>query len=259
MPEHSEVRIIAENLKKFVDKEVKAVKWIGNHPKVDHFIIESLRSEWDRWKAIHCKGKVIWIELNGPDNFLLCRLGMTGGFSTIEEKHSHLEFKFSDGSLFFNDIRKFGSLRYVFGADLDKVINSLGWDPIRESKSWNQINWGRPNDSICKSLMDQSKFAGVGNYIKSEALYQAKIHPETKIKDLSQKNKENIMQAIKDIINKSYQFGGNSLKNWKDINSTSGEFSKELKVYGKKFDPNGKPIFKSRTSDGRTSWWANYG
>ena len=38
--------------------------------------------------------------------------------------------------------------------------------------------------------MDQKFFPGVGNYIKSEALYLAKIHPEEKWKNINIKSKK---------------------------------------------------------------------
>ena len=41
--------------------------------------------------------------------------------------------------------------------------------------------------SVCSALMNQSFFPGVGNYIKSEALYAAKLHPEKKWGELSDK------------------------------------------------------------------------
>ena len=36
----------------------------------------------------------------------------------------------------------------------------------------------KPHQKICKILLNQKLFPGVGNYIKSETLYLTNIHPE---------------------------------------------------------------------------------
>ena len=54
------------------------------------------------------------------------------------------------------------------------VMND-GWDKNKARKKLNAI----PNALICDALLEQDIFAGVGNIIKNEILYRARIHPES--------------------------------------------------------------------------------
>ena len=85
--------------------------------------------------------------------------------------------------------------------------------------------------SVCSILMDQRFFPGVGNYIKSEALYATKLHPEKQWGKLSSKKLKELLLSTKDIMQSSYFSGGAELKDFKNPFHTS-KF--ELKVYGKK-------------------------
>lgn len=95
------------------------------------------------------------------------------------------------------------------------------------------FNKGKAKEKIKNSkkliidiLLDQETFAGVGNIIKNEALFRAKIHPLSignKIED------EAIDNLINEVVLFSYEFYlsrklGKSLKD-------------KLKIYGKKFCP----------------------
>jgi formamidopyrimidine-DNA glycosylase len=100
--------------------------------------------------------------------------------------------------------------------------------------------------------MNQSFFPGVGNYIKSEALYAAKIHPEKKWVDLSPKKVKQLLLSTQDIMQRSFTSGGAELKDFKNPFHVS-EF--ELKVYGKKEDEYGNEVISSTTSDQRKSWY----
>lgn len=42
-----------------------------------------------------------------------------------------------------------------------------------------------PREKVCDVLMDQEIFAGLGNIMKNEILFQAKLHPEAKVEHLS--------------------------------------------------------------------------
>ena len=100
--------------------------------------------------------------------------------------------------------------------------------------------------------MDQRFFPGVGNYIKSEALYAAKLHPEKQWGKLSSKKVKELLLATKDIMQRSFASGGAELKDFKNPFHVS-KF--ELKVYGNKEDRYGNEVVSSTTSDQRKSWY----
>jgi len=101
--------------------------------------------------------------------------------------------------------------------------------------------------------MDQHFVAGIGNYIKCEALYYAKVHPESQLKDLSaEKIAETIMQAQK-VAKLSLKYGGNTIRDYVDLDGNRGTFAKMLQVYGQTKDPELNDVIRIKTSDGRTT------
>ena len=49
-------------------------------------------------------------------------------------------------------------------------------------------------------LMDQSVTAGIGNWMADEIFYQARIHPEKKVKELSEGEIKLIFEVMKEVI-----------------------------------------------------------
>ena len=200
-------------------------------------------------------GKNIFIPLTNGQYFNF-HLGMTGGWSEVNVKHCH--FKVSSGSkvLFFKDVRKFGKMRILSADELEKK-HFKEFDLLNQHYDYNKHQEYlkkkvSPNKSVCSTLMDQRFFPGVGNYIKSEALYAAKIHPEKKWGRLSSTKKKDLLNKTQAIMQSSYASGGAELKDFKNPFHTS-DF--ELKVYGKKKDSHGFEIVSKLTSDQRKSWF----
>ena len=73
------------------------------------------------------------------------------------------------------------------------------WDPVKARKKLKAI----PKEMICDALLDQQIFSGVGNIIKNEVLYRAKIHPENLIKDIPALK---LSVVIKEARNYSFDF-----------------------------------------------------
>ena len=84
------------------------------------------------------------------------------------------------------------------------------------------------NEMIGDVLMDQNLFAGVGNIIRIEALYHAKIHPESLVKQIPEKK---LIFLLKMIIDYGEEF----------LNLLKTDTVKEAAlVYGKKVCPKDK-------------------
>ncbi|MBU5682438.1 MAG: hypothetical protein KQA34_01875 [Candidatus Aenigmarchaeota archaeon] len=69
---------------------------------------------------------------------------------------------------------------------------------------------------VCDVLLDQSIFAGVGNIIKNEALFRAKIHPLSIAKKLNENLIDNLIEEVVNFSNIFYlcRKEGKSLKNF---------------------------------------------
>jgi endonuclease-8 len=64
------------------------------------------------------------------------------------------------------------------------------------------------NKPLGALLLDQSFLAGVGNYLRAEILYVARLSPTTKPRDMDPFNKRALAQAALDLSRRSLQTGG---------------------------------------------------
>ena len=101
-------------------------------------------------------------------------LGMSGWYQYDDEKHNHIEFIFSNFSIYFNDYRNFGTLIFCYRDNLKK-LDTLGPDILSENNNIEQflkrIERKRNDTIIGAAIMDQKVSAGVGNYIRAEGFY----------------------------------------------------------------------------------------
>ena len=103
--------------------------------------------------------------------------------------------------------------------------------------------------------MNQSHISGIGNYLKSEILYESEISPFRVINSLSIKEIEILYTNIIKIANNSYKSGGATIRNYSNINSEEGTYTFQFKVYQMKKDPLGNIVQKIETKDKRTTHW----
>lgn len=230
-------------------------------------------------RNVFTKGKLMYWSFSN-DWHMLCTFGMTGQWSPSAGKHACIEFTLDSAfvpntdrvasHVYFNDPRHFGTIKFVNSyAKANLKISSLGWDPLQDSLDDVKINdttytgW-RPylNRTIMKSnkpigqlLMDQSIFAGVGNYIRAEALYQAKMSPWRLGSQFTPKDLEALYEAITSVMKESYDHQGATILTYKDAYGAEGKYSSCFKVYGKSKDPLGNTIKKEDTPDKRTIHW----
>ena len=84
-------------------------------------------------------------------------------------------------SLVFSDMIGYGTLKVTTKEELDTKLKSLGPCWLTNRPTFDQfeqiITKEKGTRPLVKTLMDQKRFSGVGNYILSEALYRARIHP----------------------------------------------------------------------------------
>src|SRR5690606_34985802 len=134
-------------------------------------------------------------------------------------------------------------------------LKSIGTDllqtevPDDEFKS--KLMYYASEKTISEALMNQSIFSGVGNYLKAESLYLARISPNRKVAHLSDDEFANLNQAVRSLIRESYQSGGSTLQTYKDLYGNTGNFSSRFAVYGQKQDPKGNKVEKTKTKHGR--------
>ena len=206
-----------------------------------HFLNTSLKSLHPAHASLHLPQKIISIQNKGKFVYLLLQNniaigitpGMTGhlffpdhSFKTMEcyvyhEKHNHAQFVTTKGSFFFNDPRKFGRIKVFTTEELKKKLDDLGPDLLRNlpkmslSQFQERLNTYRPGKPIADLLLDQSFIAGVGNYLRAEALYLAKIHPLRKVGALSTLDVARLKRSLERVGRESYEAQKKNLHTYK--------------------------------------------
>lgn len=257
MPEGPEVKLFVENLNQnFRYYQIKSIEVLsGRYIKKPILNLKTLVGK--EIQSFNCKGKFIWFDLD--DVIVFNTLGMTGNWSRTKTYHSRIEIKFYENdTLYFNDIRNFGTFQIKSKEDLLKKLKSLGPDMLSSPPSSSQfisLLRKKSNKDICSVLMNQSVISGVGNYIKAESLWYAKINPYATISSLTDENIETLRKAILFVINKAYQRDGASIKDYYTFDNETGSATFEFVVYGKSKDYNGHEVIKEQTLDKRTTHW----
>ncbi|MCX6718198.1 MAG: bifunctional DNA-formamidopyrimidine glycosylase/DNA-(apurinic or apyrimidinic site) lyase [Candidatus Staskawiczbacteria bacterium] len=147
--------------------------------------------------------------------------------------------------LALSDARKFAKVELWKTDDLLKDFEKLGPEPLEKSFTFSKfkkalLRPSPPSDpkgtplrqgKVKQVIMDPSVIAGIGNIYASEALWQAKIHPEKSVAKLSGKELELLYQAIRKVLALAVKLGGESFSDYRKPDGTKGDFDTERKVY----------------------------
>jgi DNA-formamidopyrimidine glycosylase len=263
MPEGPECRRIAESLAKFVsNKEISGVEILsGRYTKKMPSGFEAIKENLPvRVAGIGVHGKFIYWILQ-KEFSIWNTLGMTGCWVTEEHPHNRVKFSFSDGNyLYFQDQRNFGTLKFVRGKhQLIEKLQSLGPDMLSQEVSAEEFirQVRRKNKyNICKVIMDQSVICGVGNYVKADSLWLARINPHSSVSDISDAELETLNVSIQQVLKESYKTGGATIRTYQNLDGEKGEYASKFLVYNRKVDSEGNRVIREQTADGRTTHWS---
>ncbi len=163
----------------------------------------------------------------------------TGPLADPYNRFIHLVFSLSDKKhLVLSDTRKFAKV-FVLNTDmLDKHpdLKKLGPEPLEKSftyKVFKERVLKKPKGKIKTVLMDQELIAGIGNIYSDEALWIAGIHPLTLVEKIKETDLKNLYEAIKKVLKKSINLGGDSMSDYRDPFGEKGGYHKVQHVYGR--------------------------
>jgi DNA-formamidopyrimidine glycosylase len=211
---------------------------------------------------IRTKGKKIIIELDGH-LYLVVSLGMEGKFLREPDRHSNLWLEFApetgkDTMIYFSDSRHFAIFEILRSADeLESRLSQLGPDILQEDISWEQFraivrNRRIQRKEISEFLIDQKRISGIGNYLRAEILYRARIRPDRTLGQLSDEELDRIRTVAMATIRDAYRWNGLTIKSYWDLNGDKGMFP--VMVYGKSQDPDGNPVIITKRNDRAIHW-----
>jgi formamidopyrimidine-DNA glycosylase len=197
-------------------------------------------------KDIVKKGKVLFLIFE-KGWVVIVKFGMTAWLSAKEDEPNVI-FDFGQQKLFYKDIRQFGTLTFTKDPMIIlKEIDKIAPDVLDKSTNFEQIKDRiQSSKSMDQILMDQKiVLSGIGNIMKSEILYDAKINPKRKGKDLSEDEWKRVLSSSKKIAKRML----NNLQKNKEA------FSGVIKVYEQETDKSGNRIENYLSRDGRRTYW----
>ena len=258
MPELPEVEVVKRSLiNKTQNLIVKAVKINDGRLryKIDRKKIKKIIGL--KFKKISRRSKYLLFFFN-KDIVMLVHLGMTGKFFFVnnnrrkyktsfyydineekDKKHDHIIFDLSNNQkLIYNDIRKFGFIKFIKPANLNHNLHLkyLGPEPLSAKFNIEYFkNYIKGKERTIKNiLMDQKFISGLGNIYVNEILFYSGVRPTKKIKKLTDVEIYKIIKFSKKIISKAIVLGGSSIKDFSSSSGKKGSFQQYFSVYGKK-------------------------
>ncbi|HPR09362.1 MAG TPA: bifunctional DNA-formamidopyrimidine glycosylase/DNA-(apurinic or apyrimidinic site) lyase [Candidatus Saccharibacteria bacterium] len=205
--------------------------------------------------TVRRRAKVLLIDLNS-DYTLVTHLKMTGQLIYVSpqqrwgaghpnnsflhelpDKSTRVEFVFSDDSrLYFNDQRKFGWVKLVPTVEVENIdfMRRVGPEPLEDAFTAQQFILRlhrRRNTTIKAAILDQTVLAGVGNIYADESLWGAKIHPATRVRDVSDTQLTKLLTEIKSVMILSIEKGGSTDKNYRDAEGRKGSYLSFARVF----------------------------
>lgn len=245
MPELPEVETVRRTLLELIKGlEIKEVnvswpKMIKSPHDVEEF---KLRLIGQRFNDILRRGKFLVFQLD--DDVLISHLRMEGryGLFSIDEtvdKHTHVRFLFTNGKeLRYRDVRKFGTM-HLFPKGQEQInlpLSQLGVEPF--SKSFTPMLLRKllkkTTRNVKSALLDQTFIVGLGNIYVDEALFRARIHPETSANHLTIEEVTRLHDSIIQTLREAVDLGGSSIKTYVNGQGEMGMFQQTLFVYGRK-------------------------
>lgn len=270
MPEGPEVRHFAENINSIFAGKYLLRFWNENF---SHFRnLEKLQLP-SQLKRVYSRGKKIVFEFE--NGYLLSSLGLEGGWYLGDngvEKASTLfkslwgdrykeDYFITKHLLFYDDTRHFGWLEYFSTSEELEKRCDIGIDLLDSVlkgeinfETWKKALLRGKKSPICITLMEQKYIAGIGNYLRSDILYDADIDPMKETGKLSDDELHNLYKSSIRLIVKAYQEGGAD-GSYENLFDTRGKY--DCLVYGKKIAPCGNAVTTAKDKNGRTVWFVN--
>lgn len=169
------------------------------------------------------------VQIQVEDAFILANEGAGLRFHKENEsrpqKHQLL-IEFDDSSAISISVQMYGGIGCFKAGEIDNIYYKLAKDrpsPLSEKFDRNYFDGLILLPEVQKMsakafLATEQRIPGLGNGVLQDILYNAKIHPKRKIRDLSQKDKDNIFKSIKETLAEmTFQGGRDTEKDFSDV------------------------------------------
>lgn len=206
------------------------------------------------------RAKVLLIDL-GTAHTLVIHLKMTGQLvfvgaerfgaghpndslvGELPDRSTRVTIDFADGThLYFNDQRKFGWVKLYPTVEVPNIdfIKKVGPEPLEDDFTaqlfYDRLQ-RRKNTTIKAAILDQTVLAGVGNIYADEGLWGAKIHPATRVKDVSRKQVNDLWREIREVMTLAIEKGGSSNHTYINAEGKKGSYMDFARAFRREGQP----------------------
>jgi formamidopyrimidine-DNA glycosylase len=212
------------------------------------------------------RGKFLWLPLDdapdaiGPEAVMV-HLGMSGQMLLREpgapaERHERIRIAIEhpdhgELAVVFADQRTFGSLAidelvptpdgraggYGDPAPLvPRQAAHIARDPLDPAfdDALFRRRLAAKSSAVKRVLLDQTVVSGIGNIYADEALWAARVHPETLARELSTRTANRLLAEVRAVLAKALAEGGTSFDaQYVNVNGQAGYFAHSLNAYGR--------------------------
>lgn len=257
MPELPEVETVRRGLADLIiDKEVGSVA-VHDSPKsfpndtvaVKEFLLGATIV------AIRRRAKVLLIDID-TNYTLVIHLKMTGQLvyrdkttrfgaghpndsliGELPDRSTRVSIVFADGStLYFNDQRKFGWVKLYPTSEVPNIdfMKKVGPEPLEDiftAEVFIPRIRRRNGTTVKAAILDQTVLAGVGNIYADESLWGARLHPATRVKEVTGAQLATLLGEIKYVMNLSIEKGGSTDRNYVNVEGKRGSYIDFARVF----------------------------
>jgi len=180
-----------------------------------------------------------YLLINTDAGTAILHLGMTGSVFIVDRGtpagiHDHFDIDFDSGkALRFRDPRRFGSLFFSKRPLEHPLLANLGPEPLGDDFDGDYL-WRRSRNrrvSVKQFIMNAGIVVGVGNIYASESLFLAGINPKRAAGRISRQRYAALAEAIRDVLARSIEAGGTTLRDFYGGDGKPGYFRHKLEVY----------------------------
>jgi len=186
--------------------------------------------------------------------------------------HLNVELVMDNGlKAYFYDQLSFGTVKIICDKkDLDKKLKELGPDIMDDSTTFDifkqQITKGASSSKggkgagkggrdggkmIGNVIVNQKLISGIGNYLRSDALWMAKISPFRKVDDINDNELELIYKSVRALMWGDYNYDEAVKKGYVNKGfKIPHDYGREFFVYRQDTDLNGNKVSKKELFEG---------
>lgn len=243
MPELPEVETIKRQLNQIMPFEIKSFTMSEVSDSIIHTKMSALKGKVIL--EVQRKGKMLNFLLSDKRH-ILSHLGMTGSWriskDKITVKHTHLQFSGAVNGekmyLAYVDPRRFGHMYLYNEVQAEHKLSELGTDLASVDFTYSYFKKALlkyPARLLKVTLLDQSLFAGSGNYIANEICARAKVLPHRTVESLNENDIKRLYKAVAKVIKSATETGGTTFQGgYADTTGNAGNGVGHLVVFYQK-------------------------